>query len=175
MSKGSRFSAAIRQSQHQRFGVCKGGYSTVRIIDLLDFTKFKQSPKWIIGFSDITVLHNHLNTMGFKSIHGIMPISIPKASAGSNCKLETYVIWRPLTYKSLLTNESNRYRNGELVGGNLSILYSLGSPSAIDCKDKILFIEDLDEYLYHIDRMIEFKTQRMLRECKEIIVGSMSK
>jgi muramoyltetrapeptide carboxypeptidase len=60
--------------------VRKRGYGTVRIIDLLDFTKFKQSPKWIIGFSDITVLHNHLNTMGFKSIHGIMPISIPKAS-----------------------------------------------------------------------------------------------
>jgi muramoyltetrapeptide carboxypeptidase len=61
------------------------------------------------------------------------------------------------------------------VGGNLSILYSLlGSPSAIDCKDKILFIEDLDEYLYHIDRMMMNKTQRMLRECKGI-VGSMSK
>jgi muramoyltetrapeptide carboxypeptidase len=86
-AKGSRFSTAIRQPEHQR-NLCVKGDSTVRIIDLLDFTKFKQNPKWIIGFSDITVLHNHLNTMGFKSIHGIMPISIPKASVAAIASLK---------------------------------------------------------------------------------------
>jgi muramoyltetrapeptide carboxypeptidase len=89
--------------------------------------------------------------MGFKSIHGIMPISIPKASAAAIASLKLYL--DQLTYQ-IPADEMNRIgtATGELVGGNLSILYSLlGSPSAIDCKDKILFIEDLDEYLYHID------------------------
>jgi muramoyltetrapeptide carboxypeptidase len=156
----------------------KGGYGTVRIIDLLDFTQFKQNPKWIIGFSDITVLHNHLNTMGFKSIHAIMPISIPKASAAAIASLKLALFGGQLTYQ-IAADEMNRAgtATGELVGGNLSILYSLlGSPSAIDCKDKILFIEDLDEYLYHIDRMMmNLKRNGCLESIKGIVVGSMSK
>jgi muramoyltetrapeptide carboxypeptidase len=75
MQTSSRFSSATRQSEYQSDLVCKGGYGTVRIIDLLDFTAFKKHPKWIVGFSDVTVLHNHLNTLGYKSIHGIMPIA----------------------------------------------------------------------------------------------------
>jgi muramoyltetrapeptide carboxypeptidase len=156
----------------------KGGYGTVRIIDLLDFTKFKQNPKWIIGFSDITVLHNHLNTMGFKSIHAIMPISIPKASAAAIASLKLALFGGQLTYQ-IAADEMNQIgtATAELVGGNLSILYSLlGSKSAIDCKDKILFIEDLDEYLYHIDRMMmNLKRNGCLESIKGIIVGSMSK
>jgi muramoyltetrapeptide carboxypeptidase len=156
----------------------KGGYGTVRIIDLLDFTQFKQNPKWIIGFSDITVLHNHLNTMGFKSIHGIMPISITRASTEAIESLKLALFGGQLTYQ-IASDEMNRVgtATGELVGGNLSILYSLlGSPSAIDCTDKILFIEDLDEYLYHIDRMMmNLKRNGCLESIKGIIVGSMSK
>jgi muramoyltetrapeptide carboxypeptidase len=156
----------------------KGGYGTVRIIDLLDFTQFKRNPKWIIGFSDITVLHNHLNTMGFKSIHGIMPISIPKASTAAIESLKLALFGGQLTYQ-IAADGMNRVgtATGELVGGNLSILYSLlGSQSAIDCKDKILFIEDLDEYLYHIDRMMmNLKRNGCLESIKGIIVGSMSK
>jgi len=156
----------------------KGGYGTVRIIDLLDFTQFKQNPKWIIGFSDITVLHNHLNTMGFKSIHGIMPISITRASTEAIESLKLALFGGQLTYQ-IAPDEMNRVgtATGELVGGNLSILYSLlGSPSAIDCNDKILFIEDLDEYLYHIDRMMmNLKRNGCLESIKGIIVGSMSK
>jgi muramoyltetrapeptide carboxypeptidase len=156
----------------------KGGYGTVRIIDLLDFTQFKRNPKWIIGFSDITVLHNHLNTMGFKSIHGIMPISIPKASTEAIESLKLALFGGQLTYQ-IAADGMNRVgtATGELVGGNLSILYSLlGSQSAIDCKDKILFIEDLDEYLYHIDRMMmNLKRNGCLESIKGIIVGSMSK
>ncbi len=156
----------------------RGGYGTVRMIDLLDFTKFKQSPKWIIGFSDVTVLHNHLNTMGFKSIHGIMPISIPKATPEAIESLRVAMFGEPLKY-AIEPNTMNRFgdASGELVGGNLSILYSLfGSKSAIDCADKILFIEDLDEYLYHIDRMMmNLKRNGCLESIKGIIVGSMSK
>jgi muramoyltetrapeptide carboxypeptidase len=156
----------------------RGGYGTVRMIDLLDFTKFKQHPKWIIGFSDVTVLHNHLNTMGFKSIHGIMPISLPKATPEAIETLRVAIFGEPLKY-TIEPNTMNRFgdASGELVGGNLSILYSLfGSKSAIDCTDKILFIEDLDEYLYHIDRMmINLKRNGCLESIKGIIVGAMSK
>ncbi|WP_035674126.1 LD-carboxypeptidase [Flavobacterium sp. 83] len=156
----------------------RGGYGTVRMVDLLDFTKFKENPKWIIGFSDVTVLHNHLNTMGFKSIHGIMPISIPKATPEAIESLRLAMFGEPLKY-TIEPFEMNRLgdASGELVGGNLSILYSLfGSQSAIDCTDKILFIEDLDEYLYHIDRMMmNLKRNGCLESIKGIIVGSMSK
>jgi muramoyltetrapeptide carboxypeptidase len=155
----------------------RGGYGTVRMIDLLDFTKFKQSPKWIVGFSDVTVLHSHLNTMGFQSIHGIMPVS-SKATEDAKESLRKALFGEHLEY-TVPCETMNRLgkAKGELVGGNLSILYSLlGSPSAIDCTDKILFIEDLDEYLYHIDRMmINLKRNGCLESLKGIIVGGMTK
>jgi len=156
----------------------RGGYGTVRIIDLLDFTKFKLNPKWIIGFSDVTVLHNHLNTMGFKSIHGIMPVTVARATPQAIESLRISLMGEKLKYE-VAPFSMNKYgkASGELVGGNLSILYSLfGSPSAIDCSDKILFLEDLDEYLYHIDRMmINLKRNGCLESIKGIIVGSMTK
>jgi muramoyltetrapeptide carboxypeptidase len=155
----------------------RGGYGTVRMIDLLDFTKFKQSPKWIVGFSDVTVLHSHLNTMGYASIHGIMPVS-SKASEEAKETLRKALFGESIEYK-VPCEFMNKYgtAKGELVGGNLSILYSLfGSPSAIDCSDKILFIEDLDEYLYHIDRMMmNLKRNGCLESLKGIIVGGMTK
>lgn len=156
----------------------KGGYGTVRIIDLLDFTKFKKNPKWIVGFSDITVLHNHLNTLGFKTIHAVMPVTVARATPVAIESLRVALFGEKLSY-TISSDSKNRMgtASGELVGGNLSILYSLlGSPSAIDCKDKILFIEDLDEYLYHIDRMMmNLKRNGCLESVKGIIVGSMYK
>jgi len=155
----------------------RGGYGTVRMIDFLDFTKFKQAPKWIIGFSDVTVLHSHLNTMGYASIHGIMPVS-SKATEEAKESLRKALFGEHLEY-TVPCDQMNRYGSakGELVGGNLSILYSLlGSESAIDCHDKILFIEDLDEYLYHIDRMMmNLKRNGCLESLKGIIVGGMTK
>ena len=156
----------------------RGGYGTVRMIDLLDFTKFKQNPKWIIGFSDVTVLHNHLNTMGFQSIHGAMPVSIGKASELAKQTLQYSLFGDKVSYE-IPPHSMNRFgkASGELVGGNLSILYSLlGSKSAIDCRDKILFIEDLDEYLYHIDRMmVNLDRNGCLQSLKGIVVGAMTK
>lgn len=155
----------------------RGGYGTVRVVDLIDFTQFKKSPKWLVGFSDVTVLHNHLNTMGYKSIHGIMPISLAKASKEAIESLRLSLFGQPLQY-AIDPHPMNRLgkATGQLVGGNLSILYSvLGSPSAIDCTDKILYIEDLDEYLYHIDRMMmNLKRNGCLESLKGIIVGSMT-
>lgn len=157
----------------------RGGYGTVRMIDLLDFTKFKQNPKWIVGFSDVTVLHSHLNTMGFKSIHGIMPVTVAKATKEAKETLRVALFNDERLEYDLLPHPMNKFgkAKGELVGGNLSILYSLfGSPSAIDCTDKILFIEDLDEYLYHIDRMMmNLKRNGCLESIKGILVGGMTK
>ncbi|MGV3697600.1 S66 peptidase family protein [Flavobacterium sp.] len=155
----------------------RGGYGTVKMIDKLDFTQFKKNPKWIIGFSDVTVLHSHLNTMGFESIHGTMPVSIPRATDEAKNSLCAALFGDKLQY--ILDCDAlnhNGKAKGELVGGNLSILYSLlGSPSAIDCNDKILFIEDLDEYLYHIDRMMmNLKRNGCLSSLKGIIVGAMT-
>ena len=155
----------------------RGGYGTIRIIDLLDFTQFKKNPKWIVGFSDVTVLHSHLNTLGFQSIQAIMPINT-KATEEAKETLRKALFGERLSY-TLPSEKKNRLgkAKGELVGGNLSILYSLfGSKSAIDCSDKILFLEDLDEYLYHIDRMMmNLKRNGCLESIKGIIVGGMTK
>ncbi len=156
----------------------RGGYGTVRIIDLLDFTKFKQNPKWIVGFSDVTVLHSQLTTMGFASLHATMPVSVLRATEAAKETLRQSLFGEKLDYTIAIDamNKSGK-ATGILVGGNLSILYSLfGSPSAIDCTDKILFIEDLDEYLYHVDRMLmNMKRNGCLKSIKGIVVGSMTK
>lgn len=175
--RAADFQAQLDNPNIKAIWCVRGGYGTVRMIDLLDFTKFKQSPKWIVGFSDVTVLHSHLNTMGYQSIHGIMPVS-SKASEEAKETLRKALFGEHLEYTVPCEN-MNRLgtAKGELVGGNLSILYSLfGSPSAIDCSDKILFIEDLDEYLYHIDRMMmNLKRNGCLESLKGIIVGGMTK
>ncbi len=175
--RAADFQAMLDNPNIKAIWCVRGGYGTVRMIDLLDWTKFKQSPKWIIGFSDVTVLHSHLNTMGYASIHGIMPVS-SKATEEAKESLRKALFGEHLEY-TVPCDQMNRYGNasGELVGGNLSILYSLfGSVSSIDCTDKILFIEDLDEYLYHIDRMMmNLKRNGCLENLKGIIVGGMTK
>lgn len=175
--RAADFQAQLDNPNIKAIWCVRGGYGTVRMIDLLDFTKFKQSPKWIVGFSDVTVLHSHLNTLGYQSIHGIMPVS-SKASEEAKETLRKALFGEHLEYTVPCENMNRLGKaKGELVGGNLSILYSLfGSPSAIDCSDKILFIEDLDEYLYHIDRMMmNLKRNGCLESLKGIIVGGMTK
>lgn len=155
----------------------RGGYGTVRIIDQLNFTQFQKQPKWIIGFSDVTVLHSHLNRMGYQSLHAMMPVSVARATDEAKNSLCAALLGDPLSYEldcDALNHQGKA--KGELVGGNLSILYSLlGSASAIDCHDKILFLEDLDEYLYHVDRMImNLKRNGCLSSLKGLIVGGMT-
>jgi muramoyltetrapeptide carboxypeptidase len=156
----------------------RGGYGTVRIIDLLDFTKFKQNPKWIVGFSDVTVIHSYLNKINIASIHGLMPVTVEKASPESIESIRKALFGETLEYE-IPFEAANRLgtAKGEIVGGNLSILYSLmGSNAQIDCKGKILFIEDLDEYLYHIDRMMmALKRCGCFENLKGLVVGSMTK
>jgi muramoyltetrapeptide carboxypeptidase len=156
----------------------RGGYGTVRIIDLLDFTQFKQNPKWIIGFSDVTVIHSYVNKLNIATIHAAMPVTVGKASVESVETLRKALIGESLEYE-MPFDPANRLGNakGEIVGGNLSILYSLmGSNAQIDCKGKILFIEDLDEYLYHIDRMMmSLKRCGCFDGLNGLIIGTMTK
>ncbi len=156
----------------------RGGYGTVRIIDLIDFSKFKENPKWIIGFSDVTVIHSYLNKLNIASIHALMPVTVAKATPNAIESLRKSLFGESLKYE-LAANTENKLgeATGELVGGNLSILYSLmGSNAQIDCRGKILFLEDLDEYLYHIDRMLmNLERCGCFKDLKGLVIGSMTK
>jgi len=156
----------------------RGGYGSVRIIDLLDFAAFKLKPKWFVGYSDITVFHCHLNhALGVQSLHASMPINFPENSEDALNGLFQVLRGKKPAYQ-LGSNRLNRVGSaeGQLCGGNLSVLYSLmGSRSFPDLNRKILFLEDLDEYLYHIDRMmLALKRAGHLSKLKGLVVGAMS-
>ena len=136
----------------------RGGYGTARIVDGLDFTAFDAHPKWVAGFSDVTVLNAHLLARGHASIHGVMPVLFHQP--GGERALET--LRRALFGEAFLPIEAPAHplnrpgiATGELVGGNLSLLQTItGTASQAGFAGRILFLEDLDEYLYHIDRML---------------------
>ncbi len=154
----------------------RGGYGTMRIIDKINFTAFLKSPKWIIGYSDITVLHSHIHTLGIETLHATMPVNFIKNEESVET-LRKALFGEKLNYE-VEVHPLNRKGNAEaeLIGGNLSLLYALtGSVSDIDTKGKILFIEDLDEYLYHVDRMMmNLKRAGKLSHLTGLVVGGMT-
>ncbi len=157
----------------------RGGYGTVRLLPYLDVNLIKNHPKWVIGYSDVTVLHSLLHQQGIASLHATMPINFKDYTTQSRSitSLFSSLEGGVLEY-TIKSSSDNRLGNAEgvLIGGNLSMLYSLrGTPLDISTKDKILFIEDLDEYLYHIDRMMmNLKVGGFLDNIKALIVGGMS-
>tara|TARA_B110000459_G_C16620567_1_gene501379 strand:+ start:3871 stop:4767 length:897 start_codon:yes stop_codon:yes gene_type:complete len=156
----------------------RGGYGTVKIIDELDFSKFIIQPKWIVGYSDVTVLHNHINqNFNIQTLHATMPINITTNTNESLESLKMAFFGEKVTY-NFEQHKLNRKGEGkgEIVGGNLSIVYSLtGTESQIDTTGKILFLEDLDEYLYHVDRMLmNLDRAGILAGLSGLVVGGMS-
>lgn len=156
----------------------RGGYGFVRIIDKLDFTKFMRHPKWLIGFSDVTVLHNHVNrNLKVETIHAPMAINIPNTPKAVLENLHQLLTGNKVSYQYPAHFFNRRGKaSGELVGGNLSLIHTLaGTPSDLLTKGKILFLEDLDEYLYHIDRMMmNLKRSGKLQGLKALVVGGMT-
>ena len=160
----------------------RGGYGTVRIIDKIDFRKFVSTPKWIIGFSDITVMHNHINRQyNIAGIHSKMCNSFPAdwnlaEPVQKDCieSIRQCLTGMKMRYTAF-PNANNKTGNciGELTGGNLKTIEGLaGSASSIITKNKILFVEDTGEYLYSIDRMFwNLKRSGKLSGLQGLIIG----
>ena len=159
---------------------CRGGYGTARLLGSLDLTAFREQPCWVIGYSDITALHALLNRQGIESIHAMMPFTyrsshpLSKASAES---LHMALFRQPEAYH-FPPHELNvsGQAEGELIGGNLSVIYSLqATPWQYEPGGRILFLEDVDEYLYHIDRMMmNLRDSGFLEGLAGLVVGYMT-
>lgn len=174
------FQAMIDDPAVKAILCARGGYGSVRIIDRLDFSGFKTRPKWICGYSDVTVFHSHIyRNYGISTLHCTMPVNFK-----TECSVEENAgsMIEALMGKTLVYHTAPHPFNikgkteGKLIGGNLSILYSLlGSSSDIDTDNCILFLEDLDEYLYHIDRMMmNMKRTGKLDKLAGLVIGGMS-
>ncbi|MFN3951380.1 MAG: LD-carboxypeptidase [Thermaurantimonas sp.] len=154
----------------------RGGYGTVRIIDQIDFSPLKKHPKWFVGFSDITVLLSHVWTQyHLPSLHSPMLINFRENTSES----KESIFIQLTTGRGMLRGTSGLpgSTRGRIIGGNLSVLYSLvGSPSFTDIEDKILVLEDVDEYLYHIDRMLYGLSRAgVFNRLAGLVVGSFTK
>lgn len=168
---------ALDNPEIQAIFAARGGYGTVRIIDQLDFRTFEKHPKWLIGFSDITVLHSHLHhQVGVCSIHGQMPKSFNDSTkeALASLKDALFGVIKDFSYTQHTFPNRSGEGYGRLIGGNLAILHSiLASPSDGSYDNKILFIEDVGEQHYNIDRMLwALKRANKLDKLNGLIVGS---
>ncbi|MDR0368384.1 MAG: LD-carboxypeptidase [Bacteroidales bacterium] len=175
------FQQALDSRQVKALWCARGGYGSLRMLDLIDFSAFAQNPKWICGYSDITVFHAHIHTaFHLPTLHATMPINIQGEDIHYKA-LDTMLsaLRHGEVAYSFPAEAINRKGKAEgvLCGGNLSVLFALnGSVSDIQTDGKILFIEDLDEYLYHIDRMMMcLKRSGKLAKLAALIVGGMTK
>ncbi len=172
--------SALMDDRIKAIWCARGGYGTVHLMELVDFSILREKPKWIVGFSDVTVLHSALHRLGVCSLHAQMPFNISGKSEACISTLKAALFGHP-EFISTMGSEAhhlNRLGNSEgvLVGGNVSILYALrGTPYDLDTTGKILFIEDLDELLYHIDRMVmNMKLGGLFDDLAGLVVGTMT-
>ncbi|NOU60862.1 S66 peptidase family protein [Marinifilum caeruleilacunae] len=157
----------------------RGGYGCVRILEYVDFDLFLRKPKWIVGYSDITVFHSYLNNiLEVESLHSVMPINFLDDESGKSVQSMFDGIMGKVEDYQIPSNDLNRLgvAEGELIGGNLSILYSLrGTIMDFETHGKILFIEDVGEELYHLDRMMNnLRMGGKLSELQALVVGGFS-
>ena len=177
------FQDALDHKNIKAIWSARGGYGSVRILDKLDFTEFTTHPKWVIGYSDITAFHNHIHNLGVETIHGMMATSLeqkPEEIMKTISSFKKSLFGEALSYtvasSSYNRTFSSKEIEGQLIGGNLAILTSmLGSESQLNTENKILFIEEIGEYKYSIDRMLQsLKRAGYFAKVKAVIVGNMS-
>ncbi|WP_233898593.1 S66 peptidase family protein [Tenacibaculum piscium] len=179
------FQDALDNPNIKAIWAARGGYGSVRILDKLDFSKFIENPKWVIGYSDITAFHNHIHNLGIETIHGIMATSLqenPDKIAKSIASLKKVLFGEKLSYQISASKYNRNIKNnqkfsGKLIGGNIAILASmLGSDSQLSTENKVLFIEEIGEYKYSIDRMLQsLKRAGYFTKVSGVIVGDMTK
>ncbi len=179
--RAADFQDMINDPEVKAIICARGGYGTMRILDLINLRDLQRNPKWVVGYSDITVLHSMLNSwFKIETIHGPMPINFPtNGLANTTTESLRKTLLGEIPEYNIPTHNFNRYgkAQGEVCGGNLSILYSIaGTDADISTNNKILFIEDLDEYLYHVDRMMmNLKHSGKLSQLAGLVVGNMSR
>ncbi len=170
---------ALNNPETKAIWFARGGYGSVKIIDYLDFSVLLKNPKWLIGYSDITVFHNYLNNYKFPTIHGVTAKQLDLTYSNETYDILQKILQGELPQYSIPSHPFNRTGKtmGKLVGGNLSILYSqLGSSTALRGSKLILFIEDWCEDWYHVDRMImALKRSDLFQNVSGILVGSFTK
>jgi len=177
--RASDFQQMIDDPEVKAIICARGGYGSIKIIRYIDFSGFQKSPKWLAGFSDVTVLHAYINKfLGTESLHSIMPLNYKNEEKNiSVTSLKKALFGEKLKY-DIEPHKLNKPGNvtAELTGGNLSLLYSLNGTNFFpDMRNKVLFIEDVDEYLYHIDRMMQnFYHSGVFAKIAGLIVGSFS-
>lgn len=157
--------------------VCaRGGYGTVRMIDSVDFSGLLANPKWLVGFSDVTILHSHINSMyEIPTLHASMPVIIDNKTPEAIDSLKKALFGDELAYSFHNSSPYNRYGEveGEIVGGNLSLIHTIqNTVSELYMYDKILFIEEVGEWMYNLDRMMwNLKRSGKLQNIRGLIVG----
>lgn len=167
---------AINHQYAKAILISGGGYGTIRVIDLVNFKPLLKQSKWLIGYSDTTVIHARLQQLNIAAMHGTMAFQFSKNKAAT-LSIKKLLFGETVNY-TIPKNKLNRFGvvEGEIVGGNLSLIYALsGSVDDVVTKHKILFLEDLDEQLYHLDRMmLQLKRSGKLSHLKGLIIGGMS-
>lgn len=174
----SDLQTAVDDPEIKAIFCARGGYGTPRIIDLLDWSEFKKHPKWIIGFSDVTVLLNASQNEGICSVHAPMLLFFDKPDYQTSIEALKRTLFGTADILQAEANALNKQgkATGTLVGGNLSLVVnSIGTPTAFDPEGKILFLEDVDEYLYHLDRMVlHLKRAGILEKLAGLVIGHFS-
>lgn len=173
----SDFQSSLDNPEVKAIVCARGGYGCIQLIDRIQWASQIDEPKWIVGFSDVTILHQRMQVHGIGSIHGTMPLNYKTNSTDALESMLSALNGKPtdIDIKSNLMNKPGQ-ASGTLLGGNSSILFSaLGTADQVNYENCILFIEDVGEHLYHIDRMFyAFEKAGVLEKVEGLVVGGMT-